>query len=35
LVASTGWNQPGWTVLPNHFMLVIDRDSFAVEVVPL
>ena len=35
LVASTGWNQPGWTVLPNHSMLVIDRDSFTVEVVPL
>ena len=35
LVASTGWNQPGWTVLPNHYMLVIDRDSFAVEVMPL
>jgi predicted glutamine amidotransferase len=35
LVASTGWNQPGWTVLANHHMLVIDRDSFAVEVIPL
>lgn len=35
LVASTGWNQPGWSVLPNHHMLVIDRDSFAVQVVPL
>ena len=35
LVASTGWNQPGWIVLPNHHMLVIDRDSFAVEVIPL
>lgn len=35
LVASTGWNQPGWKVLPNHHMLVIDRASFAVEVVAL
>jgi len=35
LVASTGWNQPGWSVLPNHHMLVIDRASFAVQVVPL
>jgi predicted glutamine amidotransferase len=35
LVASTGWNQPGWTVLPNHHMLVIDRASFAVQVLPL
>ena len=35
LVASTGWNQPGWTVLPNHHMLVIDRATFAVQVVPL
>jgi predicted glutamine amidotransferase len=35
LVASTGWNQPGWTILPNHHMLVIDRSTFAVQVVPL
>jgi predicted glutamine amidotransferase len=35
LVASTGWNQPGWSVLPNHHMLLIDRASFAVQVVPL
>jgi len=35
LVASTGWNQPGWSVLPNHHMLVIDRSNFAVQVVPL
>jgi len=35
LVASTGWNQPGWTVLPNHHMLVIDRTTFAVEVIAL
>jgi predicted glutamine amidotransferase len=35
LVASTGWNQPGWTTLPNHHMLVIDRASFAVQVTPL
>jgi hypothetical protein len=35
LVASTGWNQPGWTVLPNHHMLVIDRTTFAVQVLPL
>ena len=35
LVASTGWNQAGWSALANHHMLVIDRDSFAVEVVPL
>ena len=35
LVASTGWNQPGWTVLPNHHMLVIDRATFAVQVLPL
>ena len=35
VVASTGWNQPGWTVLPNHHMLVIDRASFALQVIPL
>ena len=35
LVASTGWNQPDWTTLPNHHMLVIDRASFAVQVIPL
>jgi predicted glutamine amidotransferase len=35
LVASTGWNQPGWTVLPNHHMLIIDRASFSFEVIAL
>jgi len=35
LVASTGWNQPGWKVLPNHHMLVVDRSSFEAQVVPL
>ena len=35
LVASTGWNQPGWKVLPNHHLLVIDRASFAAQVVAL
>jgi hypothetical protein len=32
LVTSTGWNQDGWTLIPNHSMAVIDRKSLAVEV---
>lgn len=35
LVASTGWNQPGWEVLPNHKMLVVDRKTFATQVLSL
>lgn len=35
LVASTGWPQEGWTRLPNHHMLVVDRHEFAIQLLPL
>lgn len=35
LVASTGWNQPGWEVLNNHQILVIDRKTFATQLLPI
>lgn len=35
LVASTGWNQPGWKVLPNHEILVIDRKTLATQLLPI
>jgi predicted glutamine amidotransferase len=34
LVASSGWNQTGWTPILNHQILVIDRTSFAIELYP-
>jgi predicted glutamine amidotransferase len=33
LVASTGWNQPGWKDLPNHEILVIDRVTLATQLL--
>lgn len=35
LVASSGWPQDGWTPLPNHHLLVVDRKSFATQLFPL
>lgn len=35
LVASTGWNQPDWKVLPNHEILVIDRKTLATQLLPI
>ncbi|HEX7405245.1 MAG TPA: class II glutamine amidotransferase [Candidatus Nanopelagicaceae bacterium] len=35
LVASTGWNQPGWTLLENHHLLVVDRQTFATQLLPI
>ena len=35
LVASTGWNQEGWTNLPNHQMLSISRSDLAVETTTI
>ena len=35
LVSSTGWDQSGWTLIPNHSMAVIDRKSLTVEVISL
>jgi predicted glutamine amidotransferase len=31
VVASSGWNQEGWTDLPNGSVLVVDRDKCEVE----
>jgi predicted glutamine amidotransferase len=31
LVASSGWDQTGWTLIENHRALVIDRASFEIE----
>ena len=31
LVASTGWDQTGWTNLPNHHILSVSRSSLTVE----
>ncbi len=33
LVASTGWNQPGWKSLENHHSLVVDRSTFETQVI--
>ncbi|MEP7026664.1 MAG: class II glutamine amidotransferase [Actinomycetota bacterium] len=35
VVASSGWPQPGWAVLPNHHVLVCDRGTLQTSVLPL
>ena len=35
LVSSTGWNQTGWTLIPNHSVVVIDRKNFTIELISL
>lgn len=35
VVASTGWPHDGWTQLPNHHMLIVDRTSFDTKILPL
>ena len=35
LVASTGWNQPGWKLLPNQQILVVDRATFDTQLLPI
>jgi predicted glutamine amidotransferase len=35
VVASSGWPQRGWTPLPNRHVLVADRRTLGVKVVPL
>lgn len=35
VVASTGWPHEGWTPLPNHHMLVVDRTTFESKILPL
>ena len=34
-VASSGWNQKGWTLMNNHQMLVVDRNTLQAEVIDL
>ena len=34
-VASSGWNQDGWTLMNNHQMLVVDRKTLQAEVIDL
>lgn len=35
IVASTGWPHEGWAPLPNHHMLVVDRNNFTTQILPL
>ena len=35
LVASSGWNQPGWKSLENHHCAVVNRSTFEIEVIAL
>jgi len=35
LVASSGWNQVGWKLLPNHSALVVDRKTMKSELITL
>ncbi len=35
LIASTGWNQPGWQILPNHHVMVVDRDTLTTAIIAL
>ena len=35
VIASTGWPQDAWKDLPNHHMLVVDRQNFAVQVIEI
>ena len=35
LFASSGWNQPGWTMLDNHHAALVNRSSFEIEVIAI
>jgi hypothetical protein len=35
VVASTGWPQDGWDLLPNRHLLVVDRTTLHREIRPL
>lgn len=35
LVASSGWNQSGWTLIPNHYALIVNRNSMTAETLAL
>ena len=34
-VASSGWNQEGWTLMNNHEILIVERSSLKTEIVAL
>ena len=35
VVASSGWPQAGWTLVPNRHVLVVDRETLQVKLAPL
>lgn len=35
VIASSGWEQDGWIILPNHHMMVVDRKTFKIEVLTI
>jgi predicted glutamine amidotransferase len=35
LVASSGWTQDGWSELPNHKLMKVDRKTLAIEISDL
>jgi predicted glutamine amidotransferase len=35
VVASSGWDQVGWTELPNHTVMVVDRRTLALDFISL
>lgn len=35
LVASSGWDQEGWSLMPNHSALIVDRKSMKGELLSL
>jgi predicted glutamine amidotransferase len=35
LVASSGWNQSGWVLMPNHSALIVDRKNMTVELLSI
>jgi hypothetical protein len=35
LFASSGWNQPGWHVLENHHVAIVNRSNFEIDVINL
>lgn len=35
IVASSGWTQDGWTLMPNHSALIVDRQTMKSELISL
>jgi len=35
IVGSSGWNQAGWEILPNHHLLVVNRKTLNIEIIKL